>query len=331
MGVNFDMSILLEISNLGVQFGTESTIMKVIRGLSFTLKQGETLGLVGESGSGKTVSALSVLRLLPSPAGKIYSGKVLFEGIDLLTLSEEEMRKIRGKKISMVFQDPMASLNPVQKIGMQVGEGLGVHLGLGRNQIKEQTRQLLAMVGMPSPRIQMDSYPHHLSGGMRQRALIAMALACKPKLLIADEPTTALDVTMQAKIMELTKSLREQSGMSILWISHDLGVVAGLADRVAIMYAGAIVEEASVRDIYQQPRHPYTIGLLRSIPQLKHKLPDRLPSIKGSPPDIADILPSQCAFYDRCDYRLDICMNESPPLRSIKGSRKVACFLDITR
>jgi oligopeptide transport system ATP-binding protein len=323
------MAVLLEVKNLKTQFFTQDGIVKAVNGISYTVGEGETLGIVGESGCGKSVSVMSLIRLIPSPPGKIVDGEVFFEGQDLLKLSNDDIRSIRGNKISMIFQDPMTSLNPVLTVGRQIGEALELHLGMDKQQARAKTIELLDLVGIPSAAERVDDYPHQFSGGMRQRAMIAMGLSCNPQLLIADEPTTALDVTIQAQIIDLVKRLRDELGMAIIWITHDLGVVAGLADRVIVMYAGYVVEEAPVKQLYLDPRHPYTIGLLSSLPRLDAERPEELKSIEGLPPDLID-LPKGCPFYDRCNYRIDVCAREMPPLKTVGVGHKVACHVDVT-
>jgi oligopeptide transport system ATP-binding protein len=322
-------SVVLQVEGLTTEFATDEGIVHAVNGISYALKEGETLGVVGESGCGKTVHALSVLRLVPPPAGRIVAGEVLYLGIDLLRLSDEEMRQMRGREIAMIFQDPMTSLNPVLTVGEQIMEPLVWHLEMNKRQARTRAAELLDLVGFPEAGQRLDSYPHEFSGGMRQRAMIAMALACDPKLLIADEPTTALDVTIQAQILDLVNRLRERLKMSMIWITHDLGVVAGLAHRVIVMYAGHIVEEARVRDLYANPRHPYTLGLLASLPRVDRARPDqRLVPIAGAPPDLLD-LPDGCPFLPRCRYAVSVCARENPGLRVITRGHRVACWVDI--
>jgi oligopeptide transport system ATP-binding protein len=322
------MSTLLEVKNLETQFFTQDGVVKAVNGISYTLDEGETLGIVGESGCGKSVGVMSLIRLIPSPPGKIVGGEVYFDGQDLLKASDEEIRSIRGNKIAMIFQDPMTSLNPVLTIGRQIGEALELHLGMDKKQAKRRTIELLELVGIPSAADRIDDYPHQFSGGMRQRVMIAMGLSCNPQMLIADEPTTALDVTIQAQIVDLVKRLRDEIGMAIIWITHDLGVVAGLADRMVVMYAGFIVEEAPVKELYRDPRHPYTIGLLSSLPRLDEDRPHQLSSIEGLPPDLIN-LPTGCPFYARCNYRIDRCATEVPPLNTVGIGHKAACHVDV--
>jgi oligopeptide transport system ATP-binding protein len=307
------MTTLLDVKNLKTQFFTQDGVVHAVNGISYTLDEGETLGIVGESGCGKSVGVMSIIRLIPSPPGKVVDGEVLFEGHNLLKMSDDEIRSIRGNKIAMIFQDPMTSLNPVLTIGRQIGEALELHLGMDKKQARDRTVELLEMVGIPLAAQRVDDYPHQFSGGMRQRAMIAMGLSCNPQLLIADEPTTALDVTIQAQIIDLVKRLRDELGMAIIWITHDLGVVAGLAKRVIVMYAGYIVEESGVKDLYLNPRHPYTLGLLGSLPRLDEERREKLKSIEGLPPDLIN-LPVGCPFYERCNYRIDLCVRQMPPL-----------------
>jgi oligopeptide transport system ATP-binding protein len=321
---------LLEVDELKTQFFTQDGVVKAVNGVSFYVDQGETLGIVGESGCGKSVSVLSVMRLIPQPPGKIVGGEVEFDGRDLLEVSDDEVRQVRGNRIAMIFQDPMTSLNPVLTIGRQIGEALELHLDMKREEARKRSAELLEMVGIPNAADRLDDYPHQFSGGMRQRAMIAMALACNPQLLIADEPTTALDVTIQAQIIELIKRLRDEIGMAIIWITHDLGVVAGLADRVMVMYAGFIVEEAPVKEVYGDPRHPYTLGLLGSLPRLDEIREDKLKSIEGLPPDLIE-LPEGCPFAARCDYVLEKCFVDRPELEPVGPRHRIACWVDVTK
>ena len=320
---------LLEVSDLRTQFFTQDGVVKAVNGVSFTLNEGEALGLVGESGCGKSVSALSLMRLIPQPPGKIVSGQVRFDGRDLLKLKEDDMRKVRGNDIAMIFQDPMTSLNPVLTIGRQIGESLELHKRLDRSAARRRTIELLELVGIPAARNRVDDYPHQFSGGMRQRVMIAMALSCEPKLLIADEPTTALDVTIQAQILDLIKRLRHELGMAIIMITHDLGVVAGIADRINVMYAGYIVETGTVDEIFANPRHPYTLGLLKSIPRLDEPRKEKLVPIEGLPPDLIDP-PSGCPFQPRCPYAIDRCLAENPSPEPVVPGHPVACWVDVT-
>lgn len=320
---------LLEVRELRTEFHTQDGVVKAVNGISYEVNEGETVAIVGESGCGKSVGVLSIMRLIPQPPGRIAGGQVMFEGRDLLKLPEDELRSIRGNRISMVFQDPMTSLNPVLTVGKQVGEALAVHKGTSASETRERTIELLNLVGIPEAAQRIDDYPHQFSGGMRQRAMIAMALACNPQLLIADEPTTALDVTIQAQIIELVKRLRDEMSMAIIWITHDLGIVAGLADRVLVMYAGHIIESAPVRELYANPRHPYTMGLLRSVPRLDSSKSSRLIPIDGLPPDLIG-LPMACPFAPRCKYAHDRCWEGRSPLREIGRGHEVACWIDIT-
>ena len=319
---------LLEVKGLKTRFFTEDGVVHAVNGISYDLEEGGTLGIVGESGCGKSVSVLSVMRLIPEPPGKIVGGEVLFEGRDMLKMDAEDVRKVRGNRIAMVFQDPMTSLNPVLTIGRQIDEALELHMGMDKHQARQRTVELLEMVGIPEAANRHDDYPHQFSGGMRQRVMIAMALSCNPRILIADEPTTALDVTIQAQITELVKRLRDDIGMAIIWITHDLGVVAGLAEKLIVMYAGYIVERASVKDVYGDPRHPYTIGLLGSLPRLD-EIRERLFSMRGLPPDLIDLQPG-CPFAPRCDYVVDRCWEETPPLEPVTVGHEIACWVDVT-
>jgi oligopeptide transport system ATP-binding protein len=323
---------LLSVRNLKTYFKTDGGLVKAVNDVTFDLYKGETLGVVGESGSGKSVTSLSVMRLLPTPPAKIDpESKIIFEGKDLLKLKDDEMRKIRGKEIAMIFQDPMTSLNPVLNIGKQISESLRLHLKMDEKAAKKRTVELLELVGIPSAGKRLGDYPHQFSGGMRQRVMIAMAISCDPKLLIADEPTTALDVTIQAQILELLKRLRKELGMAIILITHDLGVVAGMCDRIQVMYAGKIVETTTGRRLYANPRHPYTIGLLNSIPRLDEDQKERLVPIDGLPPDMVT-LPPGCSFEPRCQYRQPAtCQSKEPPLREVEEEHRSACLFDVTR
>jgi oligopeptide/dipeptide ABC transporter ATP-binding protein len=319
-------NILLEVRNLRTYFHVKEGVAKAVDGVSFKLRQGETLGLVGESGCGKTVSSLSILKLLDVPPAEYRDGQIIFEGQDLLKAGEKEMRRVRGKTISMIFQEPMTSLNPVMSIGFQIEEVLLTHRKMRPASARDRAVELLDMVGIPSPQARLGEYPHQLSGGMRQRVMIAMALACKPKVLIADEPTTALDVTIQAQILDLMNQLQADLGASILLITHDLGVIAETADRVAVMYAGRIVEEADVKTIFKNPVHYYTQGLLDSIPRIdEEQRPQRLSEIPGRVPNLC-FLPPGCAFYDRCPAGIDQCRAERPKLESVDKGHLVSCW-----
>lgn len=321
----------LKIDNLHVSFKTHDDVeIKAIRGVSFELKQGETLAIVGESGSGKSVTAKSLMRLLPKQNSMIKDGQVLYEGNDLLKYSDKEMQKIRGSEISMVFQDPMTSLNPTMKIGKQIMEGLRKHQGLGKKEVFNKSIELLKLVGIPSAEERMSDFPHQFSGGMRQRVVIAMALACNPNVLIADEPTTALDVTVQAQILELMKDLQKKTGTSIIIITHDLGVVASMAQRVAVMYAGEIVETGIVDEIFYEPKHPYTRGLLLSMPKLNSNRSTKLIPIPGTPPDLGQ-LPEGCPFAARCPYVMKVCHNFAPGRTQVSETHTVSCWLEDDR
>jgi len=324
------MSTLLEVKGLQTQFFTQDGVVHAVNGIDYHVEEGETLGIVGESGCGKTVNVLSVMRLIADPPGKIVGGEVWFDGRDLLKLPEDEMRHVRGKEIAMIFQDPMTSLNPVLTIEQQVSESLTLHLGMDGKQARKRSIELLEIVGIPEAASRIDDYPHQFSGGMRQRVMIAMGLSCNPQLLIADEPTTALDVTIQAQIIELVKQLKKEIGTAVIWITHDLGVVAGLAERVNVMYAGYIVETGSVKDIYGDPRHPYTLGLLGSIPRLDMVHKEKLVPIEGLPPDLIDPPPS-CPFAPRCKYQIDRCLKEIPILETVARGHKAACWVDVKR
>ena len=320
---------LLEVRDLRTQFSTPDGLVKAVNGVSFTLREGEALGLVGESGCGKSVSALSLMRLIPQPPGRIVSGQVWFDGRNLLELKEDDIRKVRGNDIAMIFQDPMTSLNPVLTIGRQIGESLELHKRLDRSAARRRTIELLELVGIPAARNRVEDYPHQFSGGMRQRVMIAMALSCEPKLLIADEPTTALDVTIQAQILDLIKRLRYELGMAIIMITHDMGVVAGIADRINVMYAGYIVETGTVDEIFANPRHPYTLGLLKSIPRLDEPRKEKLVPIEGLPPDLLDPPPG-CPFQPRCPYAIDRCVSDNPSLEPVVSGHPIACWVGVT-
>jgi oligopeptide transport system ATP-binding protein len=320
------MDYLLEVENLKTRFFTDEGVVHAVNGISYAMEEGEILGVVGESGCGKSVHALSIMRLIPDPPGKITDGTIKFDGRDLLTLEEKEMRLIRGAQIAMVFQDPMTSLNPVYTVGYQIMEVLILHQRLDQKQARERSAELLTMVGIPEAKRRLDDYPHQFSGGMRQRAMIAMGLSCIPQLLIADEPTTALDVTIQAQIIDLVKRLQNELGMAVMWITHDLGIVAELAQKVNVMYAGYIIERGTVRDIFKRTCHPYTMGLLGSLPRIDEAPGTKLVSIPGLPPDLID-LPEACPFAYRCLYAVDQCWAENPPLEVAESeSHLVACW-----
>ncbi len=319
---------LLKVENLITRFYTPEGVVHAVNGVSFDLAEGETLGVVGESGCGKSVTMLSVLQLIARPPGKIESGHAWFDGKDLLYLPTDQIRDVRGSRISMIFQDPMTSLNPVLTIERQISESLMLHLRMTKQQARERVIELLEMVGIPEAETHLNDYPHQFSGGMRQRVMIAIALACNPQILIADEPTTALDVTIQAQIVDLVKRLRDDLNMTVVWITHDLGVVARLAQRVIVMYAGYIIEEAPVKELYANPTHPYSIGLLGSLPSLTTDERKRLTSIPGLPPVLLE-KPVGCPFAVRCDYAFDRCKQENPPLMSIGSLHRVACWWDV--
>ena len=321
---------ILQVDDLKTYFKTDDGTVKAVDGVSFSLKRKESLGIVGESGSGKSVTNLSILRLIPSPPGKIVGGSVMLEDTDILKLPQSKLRTIRGNKISMIFQDPMTSLNPFLKISTQMIETIVLHQGTSKAEARNRSIEMLRMVGIPKPEKRIDSYPHQFSGGMRQRVMIAMALSCNPQVLIADEPTTALDVTIQAQILEIMQELSDRLGTSLIMITHDLGVVAGMCDRIAVMYAGRIIEEANTDDLFEEPKHPYTQGLIASVPRLDKKTGQKLSSIPGQPPNLID-LPDCCPFYPRCPHAMDICKNKYPDEVKSTGSsgnqRRVSCWL----
>ena len=322
------MEPLLDVQNLVVRFSTLEGIVHAVNGVSFQLKTGETLGIVGESGCGKSVTVLSVMRLIPEPPGKISKGVVNYNDVDLLKIDNARMQNIRGAEIAMIFQDPMTSLNPVLTIGNQISEPQMLHLGVSRGEAFRRTVALLEMVGIPEAAERFEDYPHQFSGGMRQRVMIAMALSCGPKILIADEPTTALDVTIQAQIVDLTKRLQVELGMSVIWITHDLGVVAEIADKIVVMYAGYIVEVADVYSIFENPQHPYTLSLLKSLPRVDSTSHERLATIPGSPPDCVH-MPRGCPFRPRCSYVVERCSEENPKLGSVGDFHTTACWVDV--
>jgi len=318
--------MLLEVRNLTISFFTTEGVVRAVDDISYDVDEGETVALVGESGCGKTVSSLGIMRLIAAPPGRILGGQIRFRGTDLLSLDEESRRRVRGREIAMIFQEPMTSLNPVLSIGRQLSEVLEIHLDLPSAEARRRAVELLAMVGIPDAERRLRLYPHEFSGGMRQRIMIAMALACAPALILADEPTTALDVTIQAQILELMQTLSRRLGAAILLITHNLGIVARYADRVNVMYAGKIVEQGSARDIYASPRHPYTLGLLRSVPRLDEPRKAKLLPIEGQPPDLMR-LPSGCAFSPRCRYAIDRCRHETPPLMVVAEGHLAACWV----
>jgi oligopeptide transport system ATP-binding protein len=319
---------VLSVRNLTTRFQTERGRVAAVDDVSFDVQAGETLAIVGESGSGKSVTALSILRLIPNPPGKIERGEVILAGRDLLKLSEPEMRAVRGDRIAMIFQEPMSSLNPALTIGFQIAEPMNVHRHMPWSRALDKAVELITAVRMPDAEARRSAYPHQFSGGMRQRAMIAMALACEPQLIIADEPTTALDVTVQAQILDLLRELASRANSALILITHDLGVVARYADRVAVMYAGRIVESAPARALYAKPRHPYTLGLMQSAPRLDGDASRRLLPIEGQPPDLA-ALPAGCSFSPRCRYVTDRCRSERPELREVGERHQKACFVDV--
>jgi len=319
---------LLEVKELKTIFSTRDGDINAVNGVSFFLQPGEALGIVGESGSGKSVSMLSIMGLIPNPPGKIVGGEVLFQGRDILKMSPHDLREMRGNRIAMVFQEPLTSLNPVLTIGNQISESVLIHTGRDKRQAINRTVELLNMVGIPEAENRLNDYPHQFSGGMCQRVMIAMALSCNPQLLIADEPTTALDVTIQAQIVDLVTRLRKELGMAVIWITHDLGVVASCVDKVIVMYAGQIVESAPLKEFYANPSHPYSIGLLKSLPRLDSKIHQKLISIEGAPPNLID-LPDCCPFVPRCKNAVEKCKDNNPPLRKINSSHKISCWVDI--
>lgn len=321
---------ILDVNNLHVSFKTRNGEITAVKGVSFSLKKGETLAIVGESGSGKSVTAKSIMRLLPKQSAVIPQGEIKFEGKDLLELSLKDMQQVRGSKISMVFQDPMTSLNPTMKIGKQIMEGLKKHQTLTKSEARQRALEMLELVGIPNAKKRLDAYPHQFSGGMRQRVVIAMALACIPQVLIADEPTTALDVTIQAQILQLMKNLQEKMDTAIVLITHDLGVVANMADKVAVMYAGEVVEYGTLDEIFYETQHPYTLGLLGSMPNLNAKRSEPLIPIPGSPPDLAT-LGTGCPFAARCPYTMAVCHDYHPRKTELSESHSVLCWLQDSR
>ena len=321
---------LLDVQGMQIRFRTHDGTVHAVNGVSFYLKPGETLAVVGESGSGKSVTMMSLLKLLPMPPAEIFAGRAMLDGRDLIQLDQAAIQDVRGGEVGFIFQDPMTSLNPVLTVGYQVMEPLRRHLRLSKKKARERAIETLELVGISHAGERLSDYPHQFSGGMRQRVMIAIALACQPKVLIADEPTTALDVTIQAQIIELVKKLRQELGMAIVWITHDLGVVAGLADRVLVMYAGLVVEHADVSLLYASPQHPYTRALLETLPYLDDSVPRRLLSIGGQPPDLLSA-PTSCPFAPRCRYAFDRCQQENPVLSKIAEGHEVACWWDIDK
>ena len=318
---------ILEVRNLETVFKTDEGTVHAVNGIDFDLKEGETLGIVGESGCGKSVSMLSMLQLIPSPPGEIRNGEAKFFGHDLLKMEQDDIRHIRGSQISMIFQDPMTSFNPVLTMERQITEPLKIHTNASKEEAHDRAVEILTMTGIPNVEERINNYPYQFSGGMRQRAMIAMALICSPKILIADEPTTALDVTIQAQIIDLVKQLREEISMTIIWITHDLGIIAGIAQRVLVMYAGYIVEEGSVKAIYSKPQHPYTIGLMGSLPKLTSDKKEKLVSIDGLPPVLLE-KPDHCPFAPRCSFAIDHCWNENPSLMEVGKKHRAACWVN---
>lgn len=319
------MATILDVHNLVTRFYTEDGVVHAVNGISYTLDEGESMAIVGESGSGKSVGVMSIMGLIPSPPGKVEGGEVLYNGRDLLKLTPEELRQLRGSDIAMIFQDPMTSLNPVLTVGLQMTESLELHLNMSNAQAKERAVEMLQLVGIPNAADRLEDYPHQFSGGQRQRLMIAMALSCNPSILIADEPTTALDVTIQAQIIELVQRLQQELGMAIIWITHDLGVVAGMVEKLAVMYAGFIVEYGSVHNLYNHTSHPYTLGLLNSIPKVDAKERTRLTSIEGLPPDLLNE-PVRCPFAPRCSFAVERCWVENPPLIEVAPAHSSACW-----
>jgi len=319
------LATLLEITDLQTHFFTSAGVVKAVDGVSYTVDEGETVAVVGESGCGKSVTAMSILRLIPWPPGKIIGGSIRFDGKELLELEEQGVREIRGKDIGMIFQEPMTSLNPVLTIGLQLTETLKAHTDISDEAANARAIELLGMVGISEPERRLEQYPHHLSGGMRQRVVIAMALSCSPKLIIADEPTTALDVTIQAQILELMKDLTKRLGVAMIIITHNLGVVARYSDRVNVMYAGRIIESGTARDIYYNPKHPYTLALLKSVPRMDQARQAKLDPVDGQPPDLS-MLDNGCAFRPRCQFATAKCAESYPPLENLGGSQSVACW-----
>jgi len=321
-----DTEIILQVQDLRTHFSTDAGVVKAVDGVSFELRRGETLGIVGESGSGKSVTNLSVINLIPSPPGRIAGGRVLFHGQDLLALSRDRIRAIRGNRIAMIFQDPMTSLNPFLRISTQMVETLALHQGLGRGPARAKAIDMLRLAGIPAPEKRIDQYPHQFSGGMRQRVMIAMGLSCNPEILIADEPTSALDVTIQAQILDLMKDLGSRLGTAVILITHSLGVVAGTCDTLCVMYAGRIVERGPTTAVFAAPRHPYTQGLIQSVPRLDRPGLERLSSIRGQPPNVIN-LPECCPFHPRCDRAMEICRRQYPPETQAGGGQAVSCWL----
>ena len=327
---NPDSDVVLSVTDVVTRFDTADGRVHAVNGVSFDVREGELLGVVGESGCGKTVTMMSLVKLLPMPPGEIVGGSALFEGQDLIQTDIDALQKIRGGRIGFIFQDPMTSLNPVLTVGYQLAEALRLHKNLSKSAARQRAVELLELVGIPMAKDRLDDYPHQFSGGMRQRVMIAIALSCDPKLLIADEPTTALDVTIQAQILDLVKTLRQELGMAIIWVTHDLGVVANLADRVMVMYSGFIVERADVEKLYSTPKHPYTYALLRTLPEIEGERAQRLESIEGQPPDQLQ-RPDSCPFAPRCAYAFERCTQENPLLEFVSAGHEVACWWNMEK
>ncbi len=320
--------VILDIQDLHARFNTQDGVVHAVNGITYQVHAGETLGIVGESGCGKSVSMLSVMDLLAIPPAEIEADAILFKGKDLRKFSKSEMRKIRGSNMTMIFQDPMTSLNPVLTVGFQIKEPLKLHLGMSDQEATKRAAELLSLVNIPEAESRLADYPHQFSGGMRQRAMVAIALSCNPTLLIADEPTTALDVTIQAQLVELVKEIQAKLGMALVWITHDLGVVAGLAERVIVMYAGLVVEDAKVDELYGNPQHPYTLALLKSLPRVDEQADGSLSTIEGLPPSLLES-PKCCPFEPRCEYAKDKCRTSNPPLEDVASGHKIACWVDV--
>jgi len=318
--------VILQVKDLKAYFKLDEGLLKAVDGVSFDLCKGETLGIVGESGSGKSVTNLAIMKLIPSPPGRIAGGEVFFDGKDILKMSDNEVRALRGNKISMIFQDPMTSLNPFLRISTQMVETIVLHQKLDKKAAKEKAIEMLKLAGIPAPEKRIDQYPHQFSGGMRQRVMIAMALSCNPEILIADEPTTALDVTIQAQILDLINELSDRLGTAVILITHSLSVVAGMCDKICVMYAGRVVEKGNADEIFADPRHPYTQGLIKSVPRLDKENKQRLYSIPGQPPNVIN-LPDCCPFFPRCERALDICKTKYPPVTNLGEARSVSCWL----
>ena len=319
---------ILSVEDLQVSFKTDDGLVRAVRGVSFDVRPGETIGLVGESGSGKSVTNLALMGLIPKPPGNIDGGRAMYRGKDLLTMNDSELQQMRGNQVAMIFQDPMTALNPLMTVEQQMIEITRLHMGLSKKDARDRAAEMLEMVGISSPAKRLRDYPHQFSGGMRQRVMIAMALSCEPDILIADEPTTALDVTIQAQILDLLADLQERKGTSIILITHDLGVVAGVCHRVMVMYAGRVVEKATVDQLFESPQHPYTIGLLESLPRFDAEKTELLQAIPGQPPDLAHI-PDGCSFRPRCPFAIEQCEKQDPPLKSLDDDRLAACLVDV--